>query len=76
MREDADHRVALILVDLMRLRHLLPPEDFADLLGAVSVEVETGLEMVAERALRRHDGNVVGFPPSTRLRGDPGRTGA
>lgn len=75
MREDADHRVALILVDLMRLRHMLPPEDFADLLGAVSVEVETGMEMVAERALRRHGGNVVGFPNSPRPRGEAGRTG-
>jgi hypothetical protein len=62
MREDADHRVALILVDLMRLRHLLPPEDFANLLGVVSVEVETGLELVFERSMtRRTNGNVVPF---------------
>ena len=62
MHEDADHRLAMILADLMRLRQLLPPEDFADLLGAVSVEVETGLELVTERAFRRRVGNVVAFP--------------
>ena len=66
MREDADHRVALILVDLMRLRHMLPPEDFADLLGAVSVEIETGLELVTERSMtRRTNGNVVPFTRET-----------
>lgn len=66
MREDADHRVAALVVDLMRLRQLLPPEDFADLLGAVSVEVETGMELVVERSLRRRpDRNVIAFPRDT-----------
>ncbi|SFM31168.1 hypothetical protein [Methylobacterium pseudosasicola] len=65
MPEDADHRLAQIIVDLVRLGRLLPPDDFADLVGAVSVEVETGLELVAERALRRWDGNVVTFPDRT-----------
>lgn len=70
MREDADHRMAMILAHLMRLSRQLPPEDFADLLGAVSVEVETGLELIAERALRRRDGNVVLFPERTTLNSD------
>ncbi|MCJ2026451.1 hypothetical protein [Methylobacterium sp. J-067] len=65
MREDADHRLAMILADLMRLSRQLPPEDFADLLGAVSVEVETGMELVTERNLRRREGNVIGFPGRT-----------
>lgn len=63
MREDSDDRLATLLVDLVRLRQLLPPEDFADLLGAVSLEVETGMEMVIENQYRsmRH-GNVIAFP--------------
>lgn len=76
MPEDADHRLAQVIVDLVRLGRLLPPEDFADLLGAVSVEVETGVELVTERNLRRREGNVVGFPPSARPQGDTGRTGS
>lgn len=63
MPEDVDHHLARVVVDLVRLSRLLPPEEFADMLGAVSVEVETGLERLVEHSLRqRRDGNVVAFP--------------
>lgn len=63
MPEDVDHRLAQVVVDLVRLSHMLPPEDFADMLGAVSVEVETGLELVLERRYTRTiQDNVVVFP--------------
>ncbi len=63
MRDDVDARIAEVVMNLVRLSRLLPPDDMRDLLGAVSVEVETGLELVEERRLaRREDANVVTFP--------------
>ncbi|TGE02650.1 hypothetical protein [Methylobacterium nonmethylotrophicum] len=63
MRDDVDARIAEVVMNLVRLSRLLPPDDMSDLLGAVSVEVETGLELVEERRLaRRADANVVTFP--------------
>ncbi|SDM47810.1 hypothetical protein SAMN05216360_102208 [Methylobacterium phyllostachyos] len=63
MHEDVDARIAEVIVGLVRLSRLLPPEDLDNLLGAVAVEVETGMELVEERRLtRRVDGNVVTFP--------------
>lgn len=63
MPEDVDARIAAIIMGLVRLSRLLPPEDVDSLLGAVSVEVETGMEVVEERRLaRRPDANVVAFP--------------
>lgn len=63
MPEDVDARIAAIIMGLVRLSRLLPPEDVDSLLGAVSVEVETGMEVVEERRLaRRPDANVVTFP--------------
>lgn len=68
MPEDVDARIAAIIMGLMRLSRFLPPEDMDNLLGAVCVEVETGMEVVEERRLtRRTDANVVVFP-------GPGRT--
>jgi hypothetical protein len=68
MRDDTDARIAEVILGLVRLSRLLPPEDLDSLLGAVAVEVETGMELVEERRLtRRVDGNVVAFPrPETR----------
>ncbi|MBP31885.1 hypothetical protein [Methylobacterium sp.] len=63
MRDDTDARIAAIIVGLMRLSRLLPPKDVDSLLGAVSIEVETGMEVVEERRLaRKLDANVVTFP--------------
>lgn len=63
MRDDTDARIAAIIMGLMRLSRLLPPEDLDSLLGAVSVELETGMEVVEERRFaRRPDANVVTFP--------------
>lgn len=63
MREDTDSRIAEVIVGLVRRSRLLPPEDLDSLLGAVAVEVETGMELVEERRMtRRADGNVVLFP--------------
>lgn len=63
MPEDVDARIAAIIMEMMRLSRLLPPEDLDSLLGAVSVELETGMEVVEERRFaRRPDANVVTFP--------------
>ncbi|GJD58086.1 hypothetical protein [Methylobacterium dankookense] len=63
MREDVDARVAEVIMGLVRLSRLLPPDDMDSLLGAVAVEVETGMELVEERRhTRRTDANVVSFP--------------
>ncbi|MCP1548435.1 MULTISPECIES: hypothetical protein [Methylorubrum] len=63
MPEDVEARIAEVVMGLVRLSRLLPPDDMDSLLGAVAVEVETGMELVEERRLtRRADGNVVAFP--------------
>ncbi|WP_437871007.1 hypothetical protein ACSD7O_17410 [Methylorubrum extorquens] len=63
MPEDVDTRIAQVVMGLIRLSRLLPPDDMDSLLGAVAVEVETGMELAEERRLtRRGDGNVVAFP--------------
>ena len=67
MHEDVDSRIAEVIVGLVRLSRLLPPEELDNLLGAVAVEVETGMELVEERRLaRRTDANVVPFPGAHR----------
>lgn len=63
MLEDIEARIAEVVMGLVRLSRLLPPDDMDSLLGAVAVEVETGMELVEERRLvRRTEGNVVAFP--------------
>lgn len=63
MRDDTDARIAQVILGLVRLSRLLPPDDLDNLLGAVAVEVETGMELVEERRFaRRTDTNVVSFP--------------
>jgi hypothetical protein len=63
MREDVDARIAEVIMGLVRLSRLLSPDDMDSLLGAVAVEVETGMELIEERRhTRRADGNVVSFP--------------
>ncbi|SFM23440.1 hypothetical protein [Methylobacterium pseudosasicola] len=63
MPGDIDARIAEILLCMVRLSHLLPPDDMDGLLGSVAVEVETAMELAEERRLaRRADGNVVAFP--------------
>jgi hypothetical protein len=63
MPEDIDARIAEVLMGLVRLSRLLPPDDMDSLLGAVAVEVETGMELVEERRhTRKTDANVVTFP--------------
>lgn len=60
-----DARIAEIVVGLMHLARNLDPADFDDLVGAVGVEVDTGMELILERRMRRPaDGNVVAFPGS------------
>jgi len=67
MPEDFDARIAEVVMGLVRLSRLLPPEDMDSLLGSVAVEIETGLELVEERRLtRRAYGNVVAFPGARR----------
>jgi hypothetical protein len=67
MPGDVDARIAEIVLGLIRLSRLLPPDDMDSLLGSVAVEVETGMEIVEERRLtRRADGNVVAFPGAGR----------
>ncbi|MGW5841072.1 hypothetical protein ACWFZ6_24090 [Methylorubrum extorquens] len=63
MRDDTDARIAEVVLGLVRLSRLLPADDMDNLLGAIAVEVETGMEIVEERRLTRQaDGNVVNFP--------------
>lgn len=65
MHGDVDARIAEIILGLVRLSRLLPPDDMESLLGSVAVEVETAMELVEERRLaRRAGGNVVAFPCS------------
>jgi hypothetical protein len=67
MRDDTDARIAEVILGLIRLSRLLQPDDLDNLLGAVAVEVETGMELVEERRLaRRTDTNVVSFPGAHR----------
>ena len=58
-----DAGIGEVLVNLMRLRRVLAPADFRDLLGAVMVEIDQGFEVALENAYRRRpSGNVVPFP--------------
>ncbi|MCJ2052826.1 hypothetical protein [Methylobacterium sp. J-070] len=66
---DADAGIAEVVAGLMRLRRHLDGATFADLLGAVQVEIETGDEILVERACRRpvvDGGTVVAFPATNR----------
>jgi hypothetical protein len=58
-----DAGIGEVLVGLMRLRRVLAPADFRDLLGAVMVEIEQGLELALEAEYRRKaEGNLIPFP--------------
>lgn len=61
-----DARISEIAIGLQELSGLLEPDDFRDLIGAIAVEIDTGMEMVLERCLsRRPNANVVAFPGKT-----------
>ncbi len=52
-----------MLVSLLRLRRVLAPTDFRDMLGVVMIEIEQGFEVALENAYRRRPpGNVIPFP--------------
>lgn len=58
-----DARIGELVAGLLALSRLLGPEDLHDLLGAISVEMETAMEVVLERQHRpRAAGTVVSFP--------------
>jgi len=64
MDEAIDARLTEVLLGLMRARRLLDQATFEDLLGAVTVEIDVGIEVAMESAYRRKmEGNVVPFPP-------------
>ncbi|MGU3465564.1 hypothetical protein ACLBXO_11980 [Methylobacterium sp. C33D] len=58
-----DANIGDVLIGLMRLRRVLASSDFQDLLGAVLVEIEQGLELALEAEYRRKaEGNLIPFP--------------
>lgn len=72
MLEDPDERIAQVMLGLMRARRALNHDlqTFDDLIGAVLVEVDLGMQVAEEAALearyrRKGEGNVVGFPLPT-----------
>jgi hypothetical protein len=68
MLEDPDERIAQVMLGLLRARRALnhDPQTFDDLIGAVLVEVDLGMQVAEEAALERKHrkaaGNVVSFP--------------
>lgn len=61
---DLDAMLSDAVVGLMNVRRALDPISFEALMGAVAVEIETGMDLARERSLeathrRRRDGNVV-----------------
>lgn len=58
-----DAGVAEVVTGLLHLRRTLDPATYLDLLGAIMVEIEEGMEVALERRHRRkQEGNVVPFP--------------
>lgn len=57
-----DAGVAEVVTGLLHLRRTLDPATYLDLLGAIMVEIEEGMEIALERRHRRQAGNVVPFP--------------
>lgn len=67
-----DAGIGEVLVGLMRLRRVLAPADFRDMLGAVMVEIEQGFEVALETEYRRKaEGNLIPFPGAA-VRRQPG----
>jgi hypothetical protein len=66
MHDATDARIGKVVADLLALTRLLAPEDLHDLLGSISVEMETAMELVLETQHRpRPGGTVVSFPGPT-----------
>ncbi|MEE7490418.1 hypothetical protein [Methylobacterium oryzae] len=60
-----DAGVAEVVTGLLHLRRTLDPATYLDLLGAIMVEIEEGMEVALERRhQRKAEGNVVPFPPA------------
>ena len=57
-----DAGVAEVVTGLLHLRRTLDPATYLDLLGAIMVEIEEGMEVALESRHRRRTGNVVPFP--------------
>ena len=63
MDEAIDARLTEVFIGLMRARRLLDQATFDDLLGAVTVEIDIGIELALENAYRRRsEGTIVPFP--------------
>ena len=64
--ERMDAAVAEVVVGLVRARRDLEPATFRDMVGAIMIKIDQGLELTIERAYRRRpakqEGNVVLFP--------------
>lgn len=58
-----DAGVAEVVTGLLHLRRTLDPATYLDLLGAIMVEIEEGLEIALEKEHRRKPVlNVIPFP--------------
>lgn len=73
MLEDADERIAQVVLNLMRARRALSfdPQTFDDLVGSIMVEIDLGMQVAEEAALearyrRKVEGNVLSFPDALR----------
>ncbi len=65
-----DTAVAEVVVGLIRVRRVLDPATFRDLVGSILVEIDQGAEAALEAAYRRKPkGNLIPFPGPTRLCG-------
>ncbi|WP_019904805.1 hypothetical protein [Methylobacterium sp. 77] len=69
MLEDSDERIAQVMLGLLRARRALhhDPQTFDDLIGAVLVELDLGMQVAEEAALesrlrKKVEGNVLHFP--------------
>lgn len=70
IEDGTDARIGEVVASLLGLSRLLGPEDLHDLLGAISVEIETAMEVILEDRHRPEPGGtVVPFPgPAVRRR--------
>lgn len=67
-----DAGVAEVVTGLLHLRRTLDPSTYMDLLGAIMVEIEEGMEFALENRHRRQAGNVVPFPRASDPRSPDG----